>query len=192
MLSKSCVPCEAEFMKRQQDSLAARLIHSGLAPASRPKLAKACGKFVGRRDMAVGQNQWYDFGVGAPPILVYVSGDWDVHWGYLTHGHIGIWTEELSVSYDSSMSTLPPSPAGSEIGLVGSFRAVHMASLFWIRRGAKRFRQPSFARTSTVMALARMARGKGLPPPSEGPTRERRHGATDRVGAVEAPASPIG
>ena len=31
--------------------------------------------------MAVGQNQWFHFGVGAPPILVYVSGDWDVHWG---------------------------------------------------------------------------------------------------------------
>ena len=32
--------------------------------------------------------QWYHFGVGAPPILVYFSGDWDVHWGYgiLTHG----------------------------------------------------------------------------------------------------------
>ena len=28
--------------------------------------------------MAVGQNQWYHFGVGAPPILVYFSGDWDV------------------------------------------------------------------------------------------------------------------
>ena len=37
--------------------------------------------------MAVGENH---FGVGAPPILVYFSGDWDVHWGYgiLTHGHI--------------------------------------------------------------------------------------------------------
>ena len=34
-----------------------------------------------RHQMAVGQNQWYHFGVGAPPILVYVSGDWDVHWG---------------------------------------------------------------------------------------------------------------
>ena len=32
--------------------------------------------------MALGQNQWYLFGVGAPPILVYFSGDWDVHWGY--------------------------------------------------------------------------------------------------------------
>ena len=31
------------------------------------------------------------FGVGAPPILVYFSGDWDVHWeitGLLTHGHM--------------------------------------------------------------------------------------------------------
>ena len=36
------------------------------------------------------QNQWYHFGIGAPPILVYFSGDWDVHWGYrvLTNGHI--------------------------------------------------------------------------------------------------------
>ena len=32
--------------------------------------------------MAVGQNQWYHFGVCAPPILVYFSWDWDVHWGY--------------------------------------------------------------------------------------------------------------
>ena len=32
--------------------------------------------------LAVGQNQWYHFVVGAPPILVYFSGDWDVHWGY--------------------------------------------------------------------------------------------------------------
>ena len=40
-------------------------------------------------DMAV-HNQWYHVGVGAPPILVYFIGDWDVHWGYglLTHGHI--------------------------------------------------------------------------------------------------------
>ena len=32
--------------------------------------------------VAVGQNQWYQFGVGAPPILVDFSWDWDVHWGY--------------------------------------------------------------------------------------------------------------
>ena len=40
--------------------------------------------------LAVGQHQWYHFGVGAPPILVYFSGDWDVHWGLngrLTHGN---------------------------------------------------------------------------------------------------------
>ena len=32
--------------------------------------------------LAVGQNQWYHFGVGAPPILVYVSGHWDIHQKY--------------------------------------------------------------------------------------------------------------
>ena len=39
--------------------------------------------------MAVGQHQWYTLGVGAPPILVYFSGDWD-DWGYgvLTHSHV--------------------------------------------------------------------------------------------------------
>ena len=43
--------------------------------------------------MGVGQHQWYRVGVGAPPILVYFSGDWDVHWGYraLTHSHISEW-----------------------------------------------------------------------------------------------------
>ena len=32
------------------------------------------------------------FGVGAPPILVYFSGDWDVQWGHgtLTHSHVAI------------------------------------------------------------------------------------------------------
>ena len=30
--------------------------------------------------LAVGQNQWYHFGVGAPPVLVNFSGDWEVHW----------------------------------------------------------------------------------------------------------------
>ena len=40
--------------------------------------------------MAVGQNQWYHFGVVAPPILVHFSWHWDVHWGngLLTHGRI--------------------------------------------------------------------------------------------------------
>ena len=35
------------------------------------------------------------FGVGAPPILVYVSGDGDVHWGYglLTHGQLHVLCE---------------------------------------------------------------------------------------------------
>ena len=41
--------------------------------------------------VAVGQNQWYHFWVGAPPILVgMLVGDWDVHWEYeiLTHGQV--------------------------------------------------------------------------------------------------------
>ena len=41
--------------------------------------------------MAVGKNQLYDFGVGAPPILVYFSGDWDVHW---VNGDIDPWPYE--------------------------------------------------------------------------------------------------
>ena len=42
---------------------------------------------MSRKGMAVGQNH---FGVGAPPILVHFSGDWDVHWGHglLAHGHM--------------------------------------------------------------------------------------------------------
>ena len=42
--------------------------------------------------LAVGQHQWYHFWVGSPPILVYCSGDWDVHWGYgiLTHGQLSL------------------------------------------------------------------------------------------------------
>ena len=41
-------------------------------------------------NMAVGQNQRYHVGVGAPPNLVDFSRAWDVHWGYeiLTHGHM--------------------------------------------------------------------------------------------------------
>ena len=40
--------------------------------------------------LAMVQNQCYYFGIGAPPILAYFCGDWDVHWGYevLTHGHL--------------------------------------------------------------------------------------------------------
>ena len=41
--------------------------------------------------VAVGQSQWYHFGVGAPPILEPIfSGDWDVHWRYgiLTYGQV--------------------------------------------------------------------------------------------------------
>ena len=62
--------------------------------------------------MAVGQNQWCHFGVGAPLILVYFSGDWDVHWGYrfLTHGHVGL----------SLNSSLPEFPFRTSSFLVAS------------------------------------------------------------------------
>ena len=51
--------------------------------------------------MPVGQSHWCHFGVGAPPILVYLSGNWDVHWSTVSllcfHGGRGNqmerWTE---------------------------------------------------------------------------------------------------
>ena len=46
--------------------------------------------------LCTGQNQQHHFRVGAPPILVYFSWDWDVHWGYglLTHGHMSLSQDE--------------------------------------------------------------------------------------------------
>ena len=43
------------------------------------------------------------FGVGAPPILVYFSGDWDVHWGdgLLTHGQMSV---IFCFAWDSSVT----------------------------------------------------------------------------------------
>ena len=50
-------------------------------------------------NMAVGQNQGTILGsVNSPPILVYFSGDWDVHWWYgnSTQGHIcGLFIKSL-------------------------------------------------------------------------------------------------
>ena len=39
-----------------------------------------------------GSKPMVQFGVGAPPILVYFSGYWNVHWGHgiLTHGHLSL------------------------------------------------------------------------------------------------------
>ena len=56
--------------------------------------------------MAVGQNQWYHFGVGAPPIIVYFSGDWDVHckYGVLTRGHLFC---GITCLFGESVSVLP-------------------------------------------------------------------------------------
>ena len=61
-------------------------------------------------DVAMVQKQWYHFGIGASPISVYFSRDWDVHWGYgvLTHAHVissscqtGINWLDLAESLDS-------------------------------------------------------------------------------------------
>ena len=53
--------------------------------------------------MAVGQNHWYHFGVGAPLILLYFTGDWDVQWGcgFLTHGHMSEPTKESTLMLPS-------------------------------------------------------------------------------------------
>ena len=42
------------------------------------------------RRYGCGSKPMVPFWVGAPPVLVYFSGDWDVLWGYglLNHGHI--------------------------------------------------------------------------------------------------------
>ena len=60
--------------------------------------------------MAVGQKQWYHFGVGAPPILVYFTGDWDVHWGYgiLTHGHMRKSKHFLKGAGNEAKDSWPP------------------------------------------------------------------------------------
>ena len=42
----------------------------------------------------------YHFGVGAPPILVYFSGDWDVRWGYGTCFLSGFRSEWLEHKLD--------------------------------------------------------------------------------------------
>ena len=65
-------------------------------------------------EMAVGQNLWYHFGVGAPPILVYFRGDWDVHWesGYniLTHVQIILAPAKQTIGL-SGIHRAPPAQA---------------------------------------------------------------------------------
>ena len=45
---------------------------AGLGGKQKEPKTKAGSRRINR---AVGENQWYHFGVGAPPILVYLSGD---------------------------------------------------------------------------------------------------------------------
>ena len=61
--------------------------------------------------MAVGQNQWYHFGVGAPPIVVYFSGHL-VDWG------CGILTLKPKKAMTRSRAVLsPPAALGSRLRL---------------------------------------------------------------------------
>ena len=78
----------------------------------------------------MGENQWYHFGVGVPPISVYSSEDWDVHWGYgiLTHGPLNMAQERLLA--------LSPAPSpgrkvggAAEVFLEGREGAVHHLAL---------------------------------------------------------------
>ena len=65
-------------------------VHDELNAAFPQSKASKTGGDPVESNMAVVQSEWFHFGIGAPPILVYFSGDWDVHWGYgvLTHDHI--------------------------------------------------------------------------------------------------------
>ena len=82
--------------------------------------------------MAVGQNQWYHFGVGAPPILVYFSGDGDVHWGDDTdfdpwpYDDISLWAQLPMPGHagDSSHHLAPRAARGTRRRLVVAFEHV--------------------------------------------------------------------
>ena len=82
-------------------------------------------------DSAMVQNQWYHFGVGAPPILVYLSGDWDVHWGYgvLTHGHL-----TCQILPGSAAKFFQRPPSGPEVNCRRRLERSRSASLRGVRR----------------------------------------------------------
>ena len=68
---------------------------------------------VPRSQLAVGRNQWYNFGVGefTTHVSVYFSGDWDVHWGYgtLTHGQLpkGVGNKHASLTFGATTKNGP-------------------------------------------------------------------------------------
>ena len=71
------------------------------------------------KQMAVGQNQWYHFGI---VILVYFRGDWDVHWGcgILTHTPSHQIPHTGPVAGAGTCSTLPsPAPWLKILGRFG-------------------------------------------------------------------------
>ena len=69
------------------------------------------------------QNQWYHFGVGAHPILVYLSGDWDVHWGYVRD--FDPWPYSFSIrSFRSKLCTAVAAELGDQRKLRPALGAV--------------------------------------------------------------------
>ena len=103
--------------------------------------------------LAVGQNQWYHFGVGESYILGYCSGDWDVHWGYglLTHGHLAVGQKWGNPKMACPGQWRPAVPGGlilthTHLGL--HFFQVHLLSR---RQGAFFFKQlPASRRQKAV------------------------------------------
>ena len=82
----------------------------------------------GMQHMAVGQNQWYHFGVGAPPILVYFSGDWDVHWGtiwILTRAHMFVTDSGYRPSWRCPITAAQAGPCSTRL---------RFASGPWVKR----------------------------------------------------------
>ena len=68
---------------------------SGRCSTGSPKLKSATLRgpwslVPDEKPFGCGSKAMVPFWVGASPMLVYFSGDWDVHWGYgiLTHGHL--------------------------------------------------------------------------------------------------------
>ena len=77
--SKASLPWVGDISR----ALKSHVARSCVVPVTLPFSGFRAGCQMGH--MAVGQNQWYHFGVSASPILVF-------HWGYgiLTHGHVSL------------------------------------------------------------------------------------------------------
>ena len=86
-------------------------------------------------------GSWLPFGCGSkpmvpfweansPPILVYCSGDWDVHWGYgvLTHGHFNLRPATWGPTREASDLLLRARRIGVLVGGFGSTRSIYQGN----------------------------------------------------------------